>query len=253
MTVYVDNARIPFGRMLMCHLLADTSDELYSMVDTIGVQRKWVQYPGTAREHFDISVGKRDLALRAGAASITLMQAGYMEGRRIRTGELGEPETAETWMRAIYNDPLASRLVTIMSSTRKNGLASTFEGIPCIALAAAKEIVEPIFFNELISLANPIYKRSSRLRLDAERIREVCIVFNTPKRPDVSLLSDFSQSLIPDREFVMQPVTDPTSIQFTIGTTLYRGTVDSILYQDCKPKMLDVTGIPVLSYGDPNV
>jgi len=43
MTVYVDDVRHRFGNMVMCHLWADTLDELLAMVDRIGVQRKWIQ------------------------------------------------------------------------------------------------------------------------------------------------------------------------------------------------------------------
>lgn len=31
MTVYVDDVRLPFGRMIMCHLWADTLPELLAM------------------------------------------------------------------------------------------------------------------------------------------------------------------------------------------------------------------------------
>jgi len=71
MTVYVDHAQIPFGRMLMNHMVADSTNELYAMVDAIGVQRKWIQKAGTCREHFDISDSKRELALQHGAQSVT--------------------------------------------------------------------------------------------------------------------------------------------------------------------------------------
>lgn len=68
MPVYVDAAIHPFGRMIMCHLWADTEDELMAMVDRIGVARKWVQRPPKASWlHFDIAKGKRALAVQAGA------------------------------------------------------------------------------------------------------------------------------------------------------------------------------------------
>lgn len=68
MTVYVDKARIPLGGMLMSHLWADTLPELLAMVDRIGVARKWLQKPPKAQwVHFDISEGKRKLALIYGA------------------------------------------------------------------------------------------------------------------------------------------------------------------------------------------
>lgn len=68
MTVYVDDVRHKFGRMVMCHLWADTLDELLAMVDLIGVQRRWLQQPPKASwVHFDISLGKKALAIRNGA------------------------------------------------------------------------------------------------------------------------------------------------------------------------------------------
>lgn len=58
MAVYVDEAIWPFGRMMMCHMIADTREELFAMVDTIGVQRKWIQHKDTPGEHFDIFEGE---------------------------------------------------------------------------------------------------------------------------------------------------------------------------------------------------
>lgn len=68
MTVYVDDVRHKFRHMTMCHLWADTLDELLAMARRIGVQRKWLQQPPKASwVHFDISLGKKDLARKYGA------------------------------------------------------------------------------------------------------------------------------------------------------------------------------------------
>lgn len=68
MAVYVDDARHPFGRMIMCHMWADSLAELLDMATKIGVAHKWIQKPPKARWiHFDISLGKKQLALRSGA------------------------------------------------------------------------------------------------------------------------------------------------------------------------------------------
>lgn len=76
MAVYVDNARNRLGRMKMCHMWADSLEELLAMADAIGVQRKWIQGHaelsfGIHRKaswlHFDISVSKRKLAIDHGA------------------------------------------------------------------------------------------------------------------------------------------------------------------------------------------
>lgn len=67
MAVYVDDMKWPFGRLVMCHMWADSTEELLGMVDRIGVARRWIQYAGTYKEHFDIAQTKRKLAVAAGA------------------------------------------------------------------------------------------------------------------------------------------------------------------------------------------
>lgn len=76
MSVYVDNMASSFGRLILCHMWADTPDELLAMADTIGVQRKWIQghatlslpqYRNASWVHFDISKAKRKLAIKNGA------------------------------------------------------------------------------------------------------------------------------------------------------------------------------------------
>jgi hypothetical protein len=70
MAVYIDNFNAPFRRMFMCHMVADTTEELLDMVDKIGVQRKWIQEPGTSNEHFDICNSKKKKAISLGATEI---------------------------------------------------------------------------------------------------------------------------------------------------------------------------------------
>ena len=82
MSVYVDPAAYPFGRMRMCHMLADTSAELMAMADAIGVARKWVQAPGTWREHFDVCAAKRTLAVQRGAVEVTSQWLAEWRARR---------------------------------------------------------------------------------------------------------------------------------------------------------------------------
>lgn len=76
MSVYVDNMRAPFGRMKMCHMFADSTGELVAMADAIGVARKWIQFPGTSREHFDVALSKRALAIANGAREVSWMDYG---------------------------------------------------------------------------------------------------------------------------------------------------------------------------------
>lgn len=76
--VYVDECIYPFGRMMMCHMLADSHDELISMADKIGVQRKWIQKAGTYSEHFDICKSKRNLVIINGAKAIDSHELGEL-------------------------------------------------------------------------------------------------------------------------------------------------------------------------------
>jgi hypothetical protein len=73
-----------YGRMRMCHMIADTRDELLTMADQIGMARKWIQKDGTAHEHFDICKAKRLAAVKFGAQEVTTRDIGRM--LRARTG-----------------------------------------------------------------------------------------------------------------------------------------------------------------------
>jgi hypothetical protein len=78
MAVYVDSLRAPYRGMVMCHMLADSSDELLAMADRIGVDRKHLQDAGTYREHFDICLTRRAAAVQAGALEVSLSELGRM-------------------------------------------------------------------------------------------------------------------------------------------------------------------------------
>jgi len=97
MTVYVDDMRAKFGRMVMCHMIADTDVELHAMAARIGVARKWHQAPPKHDSHYDIALSKRAAAVAAGAVEITWRQTGAMVMRRRITGELGPQADAIDW------------------------------------------------------------------------------------------------------------------------------------------------------------
>lgn len=100
MSVYVDDMRAPFGRMGMCHMIADTDDELHAMAARIGVARRWWQSPEkTSGSHYDIALSKRAIAVKFGAVEITLRQCAAMNTRRRATGQLGQPADAVAWLR----------------------------------------------------------------------------------------------------------------------------------------------------------
>lgn len=73
MTVYVDNARgrLQYGRrvMVMCHMGADTPEELHAMAEAIGMKLKWFQ-----GDHYDVSLTRRAHAVKLGAVEITVRE-----------------------------------------------------------------------------------------------------------------------------------------------------------------------------------
>ena len=68
--LYVDHVRIPFGRMLMNHLMADTPEELREAAEQLGLSA-YIQHTGTEKEHLDVSETKRREALAMGARAVT--------------------------------------------------------------------------------------------------------------------------------------------------------------------------------------
>ena len=101
MTVYVDDMKAPFGRMVMCHMIADTDEELHTMADRIGVARKWFQRKASG-DHYDISLSKRERAFDFGAVPITWRQAGVMCAVRKTTGFLPKPAEAKALWQSLH-------------------------------------------------------------------------------------------------------------------------------------------------------
>lgn len=86
MSVYVDDFAAKYRNMIMFHMIADTTEELLAMVDKIGVERRWIQYPGTANEHFDICASRRVRAVKFGAVEIGMRDYARMVNERESSG-----------------------------------------------------------------------------------------------------------------------------------------------------------------------
>lgn len=82
MAVYVDDMQAGYGRMKMCHMLADTDEELHGMADRIGVARRWHQKAGTPHSHYDVCLAKRGLAVQHGAREVTQREMGQLIRRK---------------------------------------------------------------------------------------------------------------------------------------------------------------------------
>lgn len=102
MTVYVDDMYAPYGRMRMCHMIADSRGELDAMADQIGVARRWIQAVGSYREHYDVSMAARRKAVALGAIEITQRQL----GQRLRARRAGgAPRGSAALVAGVALDP----------------------------------------------------------------------------------------------------------------------------------------------------
>lgn len=100
MTVYVDDMfRYPMGEYKrgnrtykMSHMVADSTAELIAFCKLIDLDPKWIQLKGSYKEHFDITMTKREEAFKAGAIGCSMSEMGYLIRNRRETGSLGNLE-----------------------------------------------------------------------------------------------------------------------------------------------------------------
>lgn len=90
MPVYVDRKRMPYGRMLMCHMLADTLPELHAMAGTVGLARRHFQAHDGKVPHYDLSQALRAKAVKAGAIEIDRAKTAEMVRAWRQSGRIGE-------------------------------------------------------------------------------------------------------------------------------------------------------------------
>lgn len=107
MSVYVDFAYLPYGTMKMCHMWADTAEELHAMADAIGLKRRWYQCPsgpGVKRvsfPHYDVGAGKRAKAVELGAIEVSDRAEAVNHRRSVRARMIDDFEFAKTWGYAV--------------------------------------------------------------------------------------------------------------------------------------------------------
>jgi hypothetical protein len=98
MSVYVDQASNPLGRMKMCHMMADTLEELHAMADKLGMKREWFQNDSD-HPHYDLSQSKRQLAIQFGAVEVDSRQLVELvrKWRKSRMNTVQETEFLYEW------------------------------------------------------------------------------------------------------------------------------------------------------------
>ena len=67
--VYIDDYRAPFRGVSMCHMIADTDEELDEMAAKIGLLPGW-KHQG----HYDVCLSKKKLAIKLGAKEVTVRE-----------------------------------------------------------------------------------------------------------------------------------------------------------------------------------
>lgn len=87
MSVYVDDMRAPAviggTRSTWSHLIADSSVELADFATLLALKPTWIQFPGTFREHYDVTESVRRRAIERGAIPISMREVGRLLRKRI--------------------------------------------------------------------------------------------------------------------------------------------------------------------------
>lgn len=104
MPIYVDQARNPFRGMLMCHMVADTLDELHAMAAAIGMPRR--AYQPRSFPHYDVPLDRRARALALGAVEVDRRGiVAVMRRLRADPAFLAAAGAAEEAHRRLYGRP----------------------------------------------------------------------------------------------------------------------------------------------------
>lgn len=84
MTVYIDDAYLPFGRMKMCHMMSDepkgVHGEIHEFANKIGLKKSWFHV-----DHYDVSMSRRAWAVKNGAVEIS--KCDMLNIRRKKNGQ----------------------------------------------------------------------------------------------------------------------------------------------------------------------
>ncbi|MCS4088844.1 DUF4031 domain-containing protein [Rhizobium sp. BK176] len=120
MAVYVDRTRNKLGRMITCHMLADTLDELHAMAKLIGSKPSWFQLSRTGVPHYDIPLFRRADAIRLGAIETSRRETvAIMERTRL-------PEYDQRRVK-----PSKAESATTIGTTEQNVSETTKDELTC--------------------------------------------------------------------------------------------------------------------------
>lgn len=98
----------------MCHMIADTDDELHGMAALLALKREWFQ-----GDHYDVGLAVRARAVLYGAKKITQRECAAMIFLRSRGQAAAPPETAEARMCDAMNYSKTGRPVEPQNQTSR--------------------------------------------------------------------------------------------------------------------------------------
>lgn len=78
-----------------CHMTADSTEELIDFAIRLGLQEKYIQFPGTWKEHFDITEPKRKKAVLLGAVEVSFRQRVMEMGNKRMQRNSEQPQRSE--------------------------------------------------------------------------------------------------------------------------------------------------------------
>lgn len=95
MAVYVDDmlmeATVNGVTSRWSHLFADTTEELVMFAWKLRLSQAWIQYPGTWKEHFDLTKMVRLKALGLGAINVPIMSQEWVDLQNKKREQAGLP------------------------------------------------------------------------------------------------------------------------------------------------------------------
>lgn len=136
MPVYVDDMNAPYGRMVMCHMVADTDEELHAMAAKIGVARRWHQKTGTVHSHYDICLAKKALALQHGAQAITQRETGLLIRKKRQSLTMAQSRLESVYWICHGLEPFETREALTLERLRKAQLVVPNVGVFDVTSAA---------------------------------------------------------------------------------------------------------------------
>ena len=107
MPVYIDNAKIKYRRMIMCHMIADTLDELHEMANKIGMRLEWFQ--PNSFPHYDVCLMRKKHAIEYGAIEVSRRELALIM-REIRAKQpTAHTDTHAKASKSVSDDPAPSK------------------------------------------------------------------------------------------------------------------------------------------------